>query len=60
MKQSKSSLSPLAAAAIVVGAAVIREYMRQDPHCDRECQTRWDHLMNHVLPIVLQQWGFQA
>ncbi len=53
MKQSDVALI---AAPLIVGYA----YSQQDPNCDRGCRNNWEHLMEHILPVLLQQWGLQA
>ena len=46
----------LIAAALVAGYI----YSQQDPKCDRGCRNNWEHLMELILPVLLQQWGLQA
>ena len=44
--------------AVVAGAILLWAYLRQDPRCDRGCRNRLDHLLLHVLPLLLNNRGF--
>jgi hypothetical protein len=52
----RTDYAPLAGLALLLGYG----YSQQDPHCDQGCRNNWDHLMKHLLPIILRQWGFQV
>ncbi len=50
----KSDYVGLGILALVLGYA----YSQQDPQCDRGCKDNWEHLMEHVLPVLIQRWGW--
>lgn len=38
---------------MLLGLALFAWVLKQDPRCDRHCQTVADHLLNHVLGNLL-------
>jgi hypothetical protein len=54
MKQPEFDVTPLVAAGIAI---LLWAYLREDPQCDRGCKNRLDHLLLHVLPLLLNNRG---
>ena len=54
MSQRGPDTTPL----VVLGVGVtilLWAYLRENPQCDRGCQNRLDHLLLHVLPLLLNR-----